>query len=133
MDLLKFNLRETAIIEGFTKDSISFSNKRRISQISLLKNKPQEKVYSIESDKPGFVVFSEMFFPGWKAEINNEKSEIYRVDFILRGLFVPKGKNKVKFYFEPTSLKYGSYIQITSIIVLIGLIFQSLKKIFLIK
>ncbi len=133
MDLLKFNLRETALIEGFTKDSINFSNKRRISQISLLKNKPQEKVYSIESDKPGFVVFSEMFFPGWKAEINNEKSEIYRVDFILRGLFVPKGKNKVKFYFEPTSLKYGSYIQITSIIILIGLIFLSAKKIFLTK
>ena len=42
-------------------------------------------------------------------------------------------ENKVKFYFEPTSLKYGSYIQITSIIILIGLIFLSLKKIFLTK
>ena len=133
MDLLKFDLRETAIIEGFSGDgdSLNFSNKRRISKISLLNNKPQEKIYSIESNKPGFVVFSEMFYPGWRAEINNEKSDIYRVDFILRGLFVPKGKNKIKFYFEPVSIKYGSFLQIISIIFLIGLIFISSKKIFL--
>ena len=130
MDLLKFNLKETAIIESFRKDSINFSNDKRISQIALLKNKPQEKIYSIESNKPGFVVFSEMFYPGWRAEINNEKTEIYKVDFILRGLFVPKGDNKIKFYFEPAPLKYGNFVQIISIIVLIGLIFLSSKKIF---
>ena len=37
MDLLKFNLRETALIESFNKDSISFSNKKRISQIKFIK------------------------------------------------------------------------------------------------
>ena len=72
-----------------------------------------------------------MFYPGWKAEINGKKSEIYRVDFILRGLFIPKGDNKIKFYFDPTPLKYGSFFQILSIIVLIVLIFLSTKKLFL--
>ncbi len=130
MDLLKFNLRETAIIESITKDSVSFSNEGRVSQINLLKNKPQEKIYSIESNKPGFVVFSEMFYPGWRAEINNENAEIYRVDFILRGLFVPKGNNKIKFYFEPNPIKHGSFIQSISIIILICIAFISTKNIF---
>ncbi len=131
MNLLKFNLRETAIIENFNIENISYSNEKRISQISLLKNNPHEKIYSIESNKPGFVVFSEMFYPGWKAEINDEKSKIYRVDFILRGLIIPKGNNKIKFYFEPTKIKYGSFLQIISIIALIGLIFLSSKKLFI--
>ena len=131
MNLLKFDLRKTAIIENMNKESISFSNERRISQISLLKNKPNEKIYTIESNKPGFVVFSEMFYPGWVAEINGKKSDIYRVDFILRGLFIPKGNNKIKFYFKPSPIKYGSVFQIISIFVLVGLIFISSKKIFL--
>ena len=92
MNLLKFDLRETAIIENKNLDITSYSNERRISQIELLKNKPHEKIYSIKSNKPGFVVFSEMFYPGWKAEINNREVEIYKVNFILRGLFVPKGR-----------------------------------------
>ena len=95
-----------------------------------MKNK-LTKIYNIKSNKPGFVVFSEMFYPGWKAEINNREVELYKVNFILRGLFVPKGDNKIKFYFEPSSIKYGSIIQILSIIILVAVIFYSSKKLIL--
>ena len=72
-----------------------------------------------------------MFYPGWKAEINNAEVEFYKVNFILRGLFVPKGNSTIKFYFQPRSVKYGSLFQILSIIVLGVLIFYSSKKIIL--
>ena len=131
MNLLKFDLRKTAIIENKKHDILSYSSERRISQIELLKNKPNEKIYNIKSNKTGFVVFSEMFYPGWKAEINNREVELHKVNFILRGLFVPKGDSKIKFYFEPSSIKYGSIIQIFSIIILIAVIFYSSKKLIL--
>ena len=133
MNLLKFDLKQTAIIENKNIDIISYPNERRISQIELLKNKPHEKIYSIESNKPGFVVFSEMFYPGWKAKINNKGVNVYKVNFILRGIFVQKGNNKIKFYFEPSSIKYGSLFQIISIIVFVALIFYSSNKILLSK
>ena len=133
MNLLKFDLKQTAIIENKNIDIISYPNERRISQIELLKNKPHEKIYSIESNKPGFVVFSEMFYPGWKAKINNKEVNVYKVNFILRGIFVQKGINKIKFYFEPSSIKYGSLFQIVSIIVFVALIFYSSNKIILSK
>ena len=133
MNLLKFDLKQTAIIENKNIDIISYPNERRISQIELLKNKPHEKIYSIESNKPGFVVFSEMFYPGWKAKINNKEVNVYKVNFILRGIFVQKGNNKIKFYFEPSSIKYGSLFQIISIIVFVALIFYSSNKMLLSK
>ena len=133
MNLLKFDLKQTAILENKNRDIISYPNERRISQIELLKNKPHEKIYSIESNKPGFVVFSEMFYPGWKAKINNKEVNVYKVNFILRGIFVQKGNNKIKFYFEPSSIKYGSLFQIGSIIVFIALILYSSNKIILSK
>jgi len=133
MNLLKYDLRDTAIIESKNQDIINSSNERRISQIELLKNKTHKKIYSIESNKPGFVVFSEMFYPGWKAEINNKEVKLHKVNFILRGLFVPKGANQIKFYFEPSSIKYGSLFQIISIVVLAALIFHSSKKLILSK
>ena len=133
MNLLKFDLKQTAIIENKNIDIISYPNERRISQIELLKNKPHEKIYSIESNKPGFVVFSEMFYPGWKAKINNKEVNVYKVNFILRGIFVQKGNNNIKFYFEPSSIKYGSLFQIVSIIVFVVLIFYSSNKIILSK
>ena len=133
MNLLKYDLRDTAVIESKNQDIINNSSERRISKIELLKNKTHKKIYSIESNKPGFVVFSEMFYPGWKAEINNKEVKLYKVNFILRGLFIPKGANQIKFYFEPSSIKYGSLFQIISIIVLAALIFYSSKKLILSK
>ncbi len=133
MNLLKYDLRDTAIIESKNQDIINSSNERRISQIELLKNKTHKKIYSIESNKPGFVVFSEMFYPGWKAEINNKEVKLHKVNFILRGLFVTKGANQIKFYFEPSAIKYGSLFQIISIVVLAALIFHSSKKLILSK
>ena len=131
MNLLNFDLRKTAIIEHKDHDIMTYSNEKRISQIELIKNNTNEKIYSIDSNKSGFVVFSEMFYPGWKAEINNAEVEFYKVNFILRGLFVPKGNSTIKFYFQPRSVKYGSLFQILSIIVLGVLIFYSSKKIIL--
>ena len=70
---------------------------------------------------------------GWNVKINNQKTKLVRVNYVLRGLEVPEGTNTIEMKFEPNSYIYGNLITKTSSIILIFLIlvlsFYEIKKI----
>lgn len=45
----------------------------------------------------GFLILTDVYYPTWKVYIDNKESELYRVDFALRGVVVPKGVHTVEF------------------------------------
>ncbi|MFT4943716.1 MAG: putative membrane protein YfhO, partial [Flavobacteriales bacterium] len=64
---------------------------------------------------PQLVVFSEVYYSkGWNAYINGKPVEHIRVNYLLRGLKVPKGYSKIEFKFEPSVVKTGSSIALFS-------------------
>jgi uncharacterized membrane protein YfhO len=61
-------------------------------------------VYETESKNGGVVVFSEIYYPGWRSYIDGEEVEHGRANYILRAMNVPAGKHIVEFKFDPKSL-----------------------------
>ena len=72
-------------------------------------------------DAPGdsFLVVSEVWYPGWRAYIDGREAKIYRTDYFMRGLFMPKGSHKVTMVFDPPLFKLGG---ILSLLTLAGVI-----------
>jgi hypothetical protein len=56
---------------------------------------------------PGWVVLSDSFFPGWKAEIDGQPARILRADCALRAVAVPGGSHKILFTYRPSALSTG--------------------------
>ena len=76
---------------------------------------PNHLVYDVNVDEVSFAVFSEIFYDkGWNAYINGELNEHYRVNYVLRGMNLPKGDYQVEFKFEPQSVAIGSSISLVS-------------------
>ncbi|WP_373495318.1 hypothetical protein [Aquiflexum sp.] len=72
--------------------------------IDLNQISPNELTYSINAEKGGLVVFSEIYYPiGWKAFVNGEETDIIRTNYLLRGIVVPDGQSEVQMVFEPAS------------------------------
>ncbi|MCX5782032.1 MAG: hypothetical protein NT145_04935 [Elusimicrobia bacterium] len=95
-----------------------------------------ESEISLSSDS--IVVFSEMFYSGWKAAYGKTKLQLLRGNKIFRVLVLPKGsyigKNKIILYFQSQSFIFGLYITlafILSILTYLVLIRKYSKKIFL--
>ncbi len=55
----------------------------------------------------GLLVLSEVFYPGWKAYIDNQPVEIIPLDGLLRGIIVPDGEHDVFVKFQPDILWMG--------------------------
>lgn len=113
--------------KNFVKDSLA--------TIKLDLYKPNHLKYTSNNSNEGFAVFSEIYYPkGWKATIDGKEASIYRVDYTLRGLEIPKGKHTIEFKFEPEVVKTGSTITLFSSIAMIllivgGVYFDNRKKI----
>ncbi len=89
----KTNLLKTAVIEGEIERATFNSGTAKI-----IKYSPDEIEIETENNGTGFLVLTDSFYPSWHAKIGNRELEIFRTDYNFRGIFVPKGKNKVIFY-----------------------------------
>ncbi|MDY4732139.1 MAG: YfhO family protein, partial [Prevotella sp.] len=52
----------------------------------------------------GVLVFSEIYYPGWTAEVDGQPVELGRVNYVLRALRVAPGKHNVTLTFKPKSV-----------------------------
>ena len=116
--LEKFSPEKTAIIDqrfGSFVESIQLVLDSSAS-IMLDSYHPENMVYSTNSSVDGLAVFSEIYYqPGWHAFIDGEKLDHFRVNYLLRGLVIPKGDHKVEFKFNPPSYAAGAPIAIGAI------------------
>ncbi|MGC1633239.1 MAG: YfhO family protein, partial [Gelidibacter sp.] len=98
--------------------------------ITILEYQPNYLKYSSNNSNNGFAVFSEIYYAdGWNAYIDGKLQPHYRVDYVLRGMPIPKGQHTIEFKFEPQVIETGSTIALASSILLMllllgGLFFQ---------
>lgn len=84
--------------------------------VRLTKYTPRYLDYEYTTGKPGTIVFSEIYYPyGWKAAIDGEPADIYRVNYMLRAINVPAGKHTIHMEFAPDSAKRGDTIALICI------------------
>lgn len=84
--------------------------------IKLTKMETTKFTYQSFSNETQFAVFSEMYFDDWVAYINGIEAPILRVNYVLRGLEIPKGKHEIIFEFQPKIIQKGNRIVLTSYI-----------------
>lgn len=111
-------------IKAVTTQELASSNFNvdSLSTIDILDYKPNYLKYNSNNNHDGFAVFSELYYAnGWNAYIDGQLSPHYRVDYVLRGMPIPKGQHTIEFKFEPHVVKTGSTIALASSI-LFGLL-----------
>jgi hypothetical protein len=56
---------------------------------------PGRLVLEVSPAKDSLLVISQPFYPGWRANVDSERAPIYRVDYMLQGVSVPAGAQRV--------------------------------------
>ena len=99
------------------------------NKIDLISRKANELVYEYNSSSENFIVFSEAYYSnGWQAYIDDKKVDHSKVNYLLRGMEVPKGKHTIKFVFKPNVITTGSFIMASSNFILLILIILYFKR-----
>ena len=116
----KLDLSEEVILEEYPP--VNFSNplnkEDHAAQTTITTYKSNLVRIKTNSEKEGFLVLSDNYFPGWKAFIDGERTKIYRANYTFRAVHIPGGSHEVTFKYDPLSFKIGLYITIFSLILL---------------
>ena len=132
------DVRTTAIVNDEFKNLVGEYCNDAINHvptgtIQLTSYKPNELIYSFNSSKDEFVVFSEIWTSkGWTMWIDGEESPLIRANYILRAAVIPAGNHQIMMRYEPKIWKVGNTIQfVSSLILILGLfaaIFVTYRK-----
>ena len=95
---------EKAIVDKKFESVVKSLPSDSTATIELVAYEPNYLKYEVSSEKGGTVVFSEIYYPGWKSTIDGQEVVHGRANYILRAMNVPAGQHVVEFRFDPTSL-----------------------------
>ncbi len=100
-------------------------------EAELTSYQPNELKYNVNGG--GLLVFSELYYPGWSATVDGAKTEIYRVNYLLRAIKISEGEHEVVLTFKPKSITVTetiAYIALTILLLtVLYIIFKKVKTI----
>jgi len=56
---------------------------------------------------PAYIVLSEVYYPGWHAEVDGRAAKILPANFAFRALYLEPGTHRVRMFFQPASWTFG--------------------------
>ena len=78
-----------------------------------------DQQFEVRLDKPSWVVFSEVNYPGWKAWVDGVPQAITTSNYVFRGIGLKAGDHQVRFQFDPILVRlvfFGLCLWILSIL-----------------
>lgn len=97
----KFDPSEIAVTEGLhdragvmsgSSDGAYAANVEKYTENTVL--------IRTRSGAPGLLVLSDYYYPGWRCYLDGKAVDILRVNYILRGVYLPKGDHEVRFEYK---------------------------------
>jgi hypothetical protein len=98
-------------------------------RVEITEYAPARVVIEAELKAAGLLILSDTFYPGWEVSVNNVAAEPLRVDGVLRGVELKKGKSIVVWSYRPMSFKIGVMLCLGSIIICLAFILCFRRKV----
>ncbi len=98
------------------------------SSARVVERLPHRLVVEVEAGANGFLVLSEMYYPGWRARVDGHDAPLYRADYLLRAVPVEAGQRQVEVYYDPWSFKVGLGLTVATLLVCGGVVFFAGRK-----
>lgn len=123
-----FDPSKTIILENKPDILIERNTKDNSDTTNVLLYKPNEIIISTKSSHNKLLFLSDVYFPGWKATIDDKQVLILRADYVFRSISIPSGTHLVKFVYKPMSFSIGIVISIISLLFFIAVIHRIKAK-----
>ena len=128
LSLGEIDLRTKVVTQNISLKEKSFQ-KDSLNDISLVSRNANKLIYKSNSVTNQFAVFSEAFYyKGWQAYLNDAPVDHYKVNYLLRGMEIPKGKHEIRFEFKPKVVERGSVISVFAYLILILVLTKLIKE-----
>jgi len=109
------------------RDVLPEGKRQSYKAAKITKASPNHLQILAELDAPGYLVLSDIYYPGWSARIKETEAPILPADFSLRAIPLPAGNHEVRLSFTPPGFKIGRIISIMTLAIILILLLMSFR------
>ncbi len=124
-----FDPRKVVVFEETPEMILDDNNDTLKGNAEITSYKINSISLKVSTPLSGYLVLSEIFYPGWKAYVDGEEKKVYRANWSLRAIPIHAGEHKVDVRFEPQSFYTGAWITFITIgLSAIGIVYSIIRK-----
>jgi hypothetical protein len=121
-DITAVELRRTVVLEESPAEGTAATESGYWSA-SITEYQPNRVDIAATGTTPGWLVLTDIWYPGWKCMVDGEETKVYRGDFLYRTVHLEAGRHEIIFNFEPDSYRRGKSITVIALALIAGLLF----------
>jgi hypothetical protein len=118
------NLDEPSVVESSREYASGLQE--GTGEAIILSEMPERIEISVRCEKPGVLVLGDRMAPGWSVAGDGPPKEALTVDYLFRGVALPKGVHTVVWTYHAPGLRTGIWISAGAGLVLSALLIASL-------
>ncbi len=69
--------------------------------IQKIRENPQEVVFSLKNENPGWFILADVWYPQWQAYVDGERVTVWQADGLFRTVLVAAGAHTLRFVYRP--------------------------------
>jgi len=110
-----FDPSQHVVVEGGRELSISGSiPSEDTGAVQIIRYTPNFIELGVDLAQEGYLVLSEVYYPGWKAYVDGRAEPVLRANYAFRAVYLKPGYHEVRLVFEPLSWKVGLGISVAT-------------------
>ncbi|MCC7354710.1 MAG: YfhO family protein, partial [Anaerolineae bacterium] len=75
----------------------------------------------VRAATPGYLVLSEVYYPGWRATLDGRPARILRANYAFRAVEISEaGTHRVRLWYAPASFQIGAALSLVTLLLLVG-------------
>jgi len=113
-----FDPRRDAVVETSKQRPVQAT--AGLGNVQILTDHDDKVEMSAELTRAGLVVLNDAWAAGWSAEVDGRPATVLRVNDVMRGLDVPRGRHRISWHYRVPGLRLGAVISIAALILTIG-------------
>ena len=82
--------------------------------ISFVRYGLNEVELAVRTPVSGYLLLSDVYYPGWRAEVDGVPTEVLRADYVFRAVLLPPGEHTVRMEFAPWTWRVGLAVSVVT-------------------
>ena len=99
-----------------------------IGSVSIKSYTPNAVEFETRSNAQALLVFSDSYYPGWKAYVDGGETPVFQANITQRAIGIPPGDHEVMFVFRSSPAVVGLWVTLGSFVILLAYLVTKCRK-----
>jgi hypothetical protein len=124
----KWDPRRTVILESYPTEAPPVPTEKAAGRSRVLVKKPGYYEIEAENDADAYLVLSEAWYPGWRAEVDGRAVDVLPANHLIQTIRLPAGKHVVRFHYHSRFLGLGFAVAALAVFFPVGLLVRRHRR-----